>query len=316
MYRQILHLLEDGHPHTAEEFMQQVGLTRAQLHQAVTTLQGYALPIHRPTPTCYQLPGRLELLDPDQITAYLPAESYSQLKQLIVLDVVNSTNDYAFAHTEVPLACLAEYQTQGKGRQGRRWFSPYASGLCLSLKYRYASGTGSLNGLNIALAVSIAQLLQTLGVENLGIKWPNDLWWHGKKLAGLLLEIRMLPHDQQEVVFGLGLNVNVWEAMPTIDQDWTDLTTIMGKLTSRNQLAALCISQCLQTLTHYPQQKLTPFQAAWEKLDLLANRQVTLTLPQGQVQGKACGIDTEGALQLQIGQTVHSYLSGEVRVSL
>jgi len=247
----------------------------------------------------------LELLSHSQILAALSTDSLACLE---ILDVVDSTNRYALEHKgAVPFACLAEYQTAGRGRQGRQWISPYASGLCLSIKQGYSALNEPLAGLNIALAVTVARVLHSLGASEVGLKWPNDVWWRGHKLGGLLLETR----QGKDIVIGIGINVKIPSDTEGISQAWVDLQTVLGQPVSRNTLAAMLIDQCLQTFKLYPKVGLTAFREDWLHFDLSYGQPVTFKIsPDSVVTGTGCGIDDKGALLLQVGNQRQAYVSG------
>ena len=341
MHHEVLIKLADGQRHTAGELMTQLALNPAELKQAISTLITYGVQIHFPAADEYQLSETLELLDYSHLNAALPAITRQHLALVEIHSVLDSTNRYALEQCEgvVPFACLAEYQTAGRGQQGRQWISPYASGLCLSLKHRFQSHN-SLVGLNLALAVTVVQVLRRLGAVDVGLKWPNDILWKGRKLAGLLLESRC-EKNSCEVVIGIGINVK----MPAVDinsiiQPWVDLHTILGQPISRNVLAAMLIDHCLQTLIIYPQEGLALFLPDWYRFDLSYGQRVTLEIPfktsknsaedvgeksgnefeiqvnKQWITGTACGIDEQGALLLQVGNHCRRYVYGEVRLHL
>jgi BirA family transcriptional regulator, biotin operon repressor / biotin---[acetyl-CoA-carboxylase] ligase len=333
MYRQVLGILADGQRHTAKQLIEPLAINITILEQAFETLSSYGIQFNSPVANTYQLAEPLELLDYSLIKKTFSTDTLSCLGGLEIFDVVDSTNRYALDFKGVvPYICLAEYQTAGRGRQGRQWISPYASGLCLSIKYRYQVLNESLGGLNIALAVTVVRVLQKLGATEVGIKWPNDIWWRGQKLAGLLLESRHGKHC--EVVIGIGINVK----MPLVDttaitQTWVDLNTVLGQSISRNTLAAMLIEQCLQTFIHYPQLGLSAFYDDWHRFDLSYGQLVTLKIPPysssnkeektvlthsnlQMVTGTACGIDEQGALLLQVGNQKRRYVCGEVSLRL
>ncbi|EDN69760.1 biotin--protein ligase [Beggiatoa sp. PS] len=333
MYRQVLSILADGQRHTAKQLTEQLAINTAVLEQAINTLSAYGIQFNSSVKNTYQLAESLELLEHSLIQSGLSTETLSHLNDLDIFDVIDSTNRYALDFKGVvPYICLAEYQTAGRGRQGRQWISPYASGLCLSIKYRYQILNESLGGLNIALAVTVVRVLQKLGVTEVGLKWPNDILWHNRKLAGLLLESR---HGRDcDVVIGIGINVK----MPLVDtttitQTWVDLETILEQSISRNTLAAMLIEQCLQTLIHYPQLGLSAFHDDWHRFDLSYGQPVTLKIPSRSslneeekmadtnfnsqmVMGTAYGIDEQGALLLQVGEQKQRYVCGEVSLRL
>lgn len=322
MYYQLLSTLADGHCYPAEQLRQQFILTPALLEQSIEQLRAYGVVIHL-TPYGYQLAQPIELFDKSRIIHQLPAFICQQLMALTVLAVTDSTNQYLLNQARVSgtAVCLAEFQTQGRGRHGRRWFSPFARGICLSIKHDYPQLNWPLSGLNIALTVTMVRLLQHLGAQEMGIKWPNDILWHGHKLGGLLLETRNHTHGY-EVVVGIGLNVKIANdsAIP-IDQPWIALETILQKPLSRNTLAALIIEHSIDTLMNYPQLGMTAFKTDWQQFDLIYGQTITLqqrvqssgTL-EPHIRGTACGIDDQGALVLQVGAQHYHYLDGEVSI--
>lgn len=260
----------------------------------------------------------VELLDDSRILAILSPVSQQRLVHLDVLDTVDSTNCYAWTQRELEgsYACLAEYQWAGRGRQGRQWISPHGSGLCLSIRHPYLSDVPlfPLDGLSIALAVAVAQVLLEFGISGIGLKWPNDILWQKRKLAGLLLESNH-KKNLREVVVGIGINVKI-PVTQKINPDWVDLYTIQGNATiSRNLLAAKLIDQCLETLITYPHKGLTAFMPVWQRLDLLKGQQVTLLQgTQHLISGIAQGIDEQGALWLKTAQGSQRFVCGEVKI--
>ncbi|MCK5718515.1 MAG: biotin--[acetyl-CoA-carboxylase] ligase [Thiomargarita sp.] len=269
--------------------------------------------------TNYQSKSSLELFDKSIILTNIS----NQIRTILNLEIhssLDSSNQYALTkyHGSLPFACLTEYQTAGRGRQGKSWISPYGSGICLSLKYRYQN-LKLLTGLNIALVITVANSLYSLGISDIGIKWPNDILWHQHKLAGLLLE-SYCQANNYEIVYGIGINVKMPHSIKTIDQPWVDLSTILGNKTiSRNKLAAILIDQCLQTLLNYPHQGLAPYQADWYKYDLSYGKPVSLKIANKSatyISGIAQGINQQGALLVKIGKNVITYTDAEVSLRL
>jgi BirA family biotin operon repressor/biotin-[acetyl-CoA-carboxylase] ligase len=257
----------------------------------------------------------IELLEASRIWTELSKNSQQRLANLDILDSIDSTNSYALSQQNkaVPYACLAEYQTAGRGQHGREWLSPYASGLCLSLKQNYTTLNQPLAGLNIALAVTVARVLRDLGANDIGLKWPNDIIWQGRKLAGLLLESRY-ANKKYEIVIGIGMNVKMPQIeIEAITQTWVDLYTVLGHPISRNKLAALLIEQCLETLLNYPQLGLEAFMNDWHNFDLSYGKTVTLNIPhKGFITGTAWGINQLGALRVDN----QDYAYGDVSLRL
>ncbi len=104
-------------------------------------------------------------------------------------------------------AVLALHQTAGRGRQGRQWHSPPGSGLCLSVAYTYARQPEQPASLTLALGVAVARALESLGLGEAMLKWPNDIVWQDRKLGGILVESSQAAEGGFRVVAGIGVNM-------------------------------------------------------------------------------------------------------------
>ncbi len=258
-----------------------------------------------------------EPLARDNILHGLDAVSQTRISTLEVFERLDSTNQYLQNH-HLPqgAVCLAEYQSAGRGQQGRRWVSPEGSGLCLSLSWRL---TQLPPALSLVLAIATVQVLEALGAQQVKIKWPNDIVWQDKKLAGLLLESRYIS-AQWGLVIGLGMNVHPLDISPDLSasevpaQAPIDLSTVLGSVPSRNQLATAVIAHFADILSHPIE--FSVYQTEWARLDALAHRAVTVFSAGQAYQGTARGVDAQGALCLE---TEHGerrcFNSASVRVS-
>ncbi len=258
-----------------------------------------------------------ELLVFDKIIAALDKPALDALTTLEIFPCVDSTNQYLWMQNAPQGAvCLAEYQSDGRGQQGRRWLSPYASGISLSLSWHY---TTPPQALSLALGVGVAQVLEVLGAQEVGLKWSNDVMWRNKKLAGLLIESRYVS-GAWRLVIGLGLNVYPIEGLENTrdnripSQMPTDLTAILGTPPSRNQLAAALITRFLQILCDYPHTGFAPYEKHWQRLDILKNQEVTVFSDNTSSVGIARGVDAQGALLLETAQGTQSFVSASVRL--
>ncbi len=104
-------------------------------------------------------------------------------------------------------ACIAEYQTAGRGRRGRRWSTPLGAGLCLSVGWQFADAPAELSALTLAVGVVVRRALARVAGVEIALKWPNDLVWDERKLGGILLELTAEGQGGCHVVAGIGINV-------------------------------------------------------------------------------------------------------------
>jgi BirA family biotin operon repressor/biotin-[acetyl-CoA-carboxylase] ligase len=236
MFQRILQVLADGQPHTVKELTSKLAVSPTELEHFIKTLITYGVEFSSLAAPTYQLSKKLELLEYRCLWAQIPEYTRQQIAHLEILDRVNSTNHYVLTQEQhpVPLICLAEYQTAGRGRQGRQWVSPYASGLCLSIKQHYTRFNHSYGGLGIALAITVVRLLDAIGAREVGLKWPNDIIWRNRKLAGLLLETRIRNH-RYEIVVGIGINVRMPRIeLKNIEQPWVVMFFLLTEKTLKN----------------------------------------------------------------------------------
>jgi BirA family transcriptional regulator, biotin operon repressor / biotin---[acetyl-CoA-carboxylase] ligase len=263
-----------------------------------------------------------ELLDRARILAGLTPAARAGLSRLEVYPVLDSTNAYLMARAREGwpggAVCLAELQEAGRGRQGRSWQSPFAAGLAGSLLWRFQVAPAALSGLSLATGIAVARALRDLGVAEVGLKWPNDVLWHERKLGGILLESGG-GAGAFYAVAGVGLNVAMPAAAGTlIDQPWVDLREILGAgRVSRNRLAALLIGELIETFTRFEFGGFADLTAEWAGFDRVAGRRVTLKLPHTTVTGIARGVDATGALLLETADgRIQPYLGGEISLRL
>ena len=264
----------------------------------------------------------LELLDRERILAGLTETARTWLSRLEVHPVLDSTNDYLLTKVGADwpsgAVCLTEQQQAGRGRLGRSWLSPFAACLAGSLLWRFPLPASALSGLSLATGIAVARALRNFGVAEVGLKWPNDVWWRGRKLGGILLESGGGP-GAFAVVAGVGLNV----ALPSpvaaaIDQPWVDLWEILGAARlARNRLAALLISELIETFVCFQQGGFADLAAEWAEFDRVAARRERLTLPNATLIGIARGVDATGALLLETADgRLQPCVGGEISLRL
>ena len=158
--------------------------------------------------------------------------SSTQLTPLMLKPCAPSSGGQA-----APFLVLAERQTAGRGRRGRKWVSPFAENIYYSLVLRIEGGMRQLEGLSLVVGLAVMQALRELGIPGAGLKWPNDVLVGQKKIAGILLELVGDPADVCHVVLGVGINVNM-QMTDEVDQQWTSMRLESGRAFDRNHLVA------------------------------------------------------------------------------
>lgn len=295
-----------------------MGVSRTTIWNAVRSLASLGLDIQAVKGRGYRLVKPVELLEREALVRRLDGLPRQLLSGIEVHREIGSTNRHLMEGAARGLAkgcvCLAETQTQGRGRRGRPWVSPFGSNVYLSALWRFGEGPGTLAGLSLAMGVAVVRALTALGGRDLGLKWPNDVMWQGGKLAGILLEVAGESGGPCHAVVGVGVNLNMPAgAGKSIGQPWVDFA-LLAPGVGRNQLAAELIRQLLLGLADYERSGLATFEEEWAASDILRGRDVSLHLPEGVTTGVARGVDRQGALIVETGGMRRPYTYGEVTV--
>jgi BirA family transcriptional regulator, biotin operon repressor / biotin---[acetyl-CoA-carboxylase] ligase len=310
----LVRTLADGHWHSGERLARDAGITRAALAKRIARLGEWGLEVETQPGRGARLVQGIELLDADLIRGALPPELRERL-QVRTLPSTDSTNAQLMAADAAhdPQALLAEHQTAGRGRQGRRWHSPFGTNLYLSLAWTFPDWSVARTALPPAAGVATAAALRELRLPDLALKWPNDLWSGNAKLGGILIEQRGEAGGTCRVVIGLGLNVAMRSATTAhIAQPWTTLEERLGRAPSRNALAARVLGAWLPMLDRFAAEGFAPFERDFRELDLLRGRGVTVQLPEGECHGIARGVDESGALLVDADGQRRRVLAGDV----
>lgn len=312
--QRLLRLLADGEFHSGAELGGALGISRTAVWKALAGLDDLGLSIERVPRRGYRIAGGIDLHDAGVIRAALSAPARALLDDLRVLAVVDSTNEVLKATAALPpgrgACCLAEWQTGGRGRLGRRWISPFAGNLYLSLAWDFDGGIAVLEGLSLAVGVAVRRALLRLGVSGVQLKWPNDLLREGAKLGGILVEVTGDPEGRCRAVVGIGVNVVMpAAAAAAIDQPWRDLSDLGVR---RDALAAAILDQLLPLLREFPARGFGAYRDEWQEAHAHAGRRVVISAGGQRVAGIARGVDQRGALGLECAEGLRWFSGGEV----
>ena len=325
MHFELLKLLADGKFHSGEKLADALRVSRTTVWKLVPKIQEMGLELHSIKGKGYKLLEPLNLLDEENIRQHLSTISENQNLIIEIFQNIDSTSSYVMGllqNDELSLSgrevfvCFAEQQTAGKGRRGRPWVSPYGCNLYFTLAREFNAGISELEGLSLIVALAVTRVLTRNEVQGLGIKWPNDILWQGKKLAGILVEISGDPTGLSQVLIGLGLNIDAdQESMADVDQAWVDVKTIRGSAPDRNRLAAELLVEISSMIDDFELKGFSAFKSEWEKADALRHQEVELKTHSNQatgITGKVMGVNEQGALILQTENGVEIFHGGEI----
>jgi BirA family biotin operon repressor/biotin-[acetyl-CoA-carboxylase] ligase len=231
-----------------------------------------------------------------------------------VLAEVDSTNSELMRRARqgntAPMLLVAERQSAGRGRMGRTWHShvdthgQLHAPASLTFSVGLALHRRDLSGLSLAVGLALAQAIH----PDIGLKWPNDLWWQGRKLGGILIETASLG-PQRYCVIGVGLNIL---APPGGDlrNPAAGLSELIPELGAA-QLLVRVLAPLVQALLRFENQGFAPLQQAYSDRDVLRGQ--SLVCSDGR-SGTGAGVDVRGALLLHTAHAVEAVISDEVSV--
>jgi BirA family biotin operon repressor/biotin-[acetyl-CoA-carboxylase] ligase len=257
-----------------------------------------------------ELTAPFDFLSADRIRAALGAPAF----EVEVRDACPSTNSALLdGGDEASKLLIAEEQTAGRGRRGRRWICCVGTGITFSLRRRLRRAPREIQGLSLAVGVAVARALHSLGAVEVALKWPNDLLLRGAKLGGILVETRVQP-DAVTAVVGVGLNCRASAGLEArLRRRVAALEDFVRPLPSRNELVARIASEILRALDTFDAEGLAPFRGTWEGLDAYAGQRLRVRLADGRVlAGVADGLCEDGGLRLRTRSGVRAVKSGRV----
>ena len=286
----------------------ELDISRQAVWKHIQTLRQTGLEIEAGDGSGYCLARPVQMLEAAVIGEAVAESGLRQPPHITVLKGTNSTNDWLSERARRHSAQLvvAEYQTRGRGRRGRSWFSPPCANLYMSMNWQFEAGLAGLGGLSLAVGIAVAEALASLGVPDLWLKWPNDIYRGTGKLGGILVDVSGEATGPCQAIIGVGLNV----AMPAsarLDRAWSDLSD--QQHTDRNRIAAVLYIHIHRVLEEFSRHGFSHLLPRWQTLDGLKGRSIDLHRPGGPVPATATGVTADGGLLVRVDgeeQCVHA----------
>ena len=310
----VLRILADGEFHSGEDLAHKLNVSRATIWNALKGADEAGLTLYKIRGRGYRLAEPLEWLDRTKIATALGAQA--DRFNLELIDCADSTNSLLMqqaaqgaAHGSV---MAAELQTHGRGRRGRSWHSNLGGALTFSLLWRFNQGVGFLSGLSLVVGVALLRALNSLGVDGMALKWPNDVLHHNCKLAGILIEVQGDVLGPSSAVIGIGLNLKLSEQTRNlIGQPATDLYSITGIMPERNLALGCTLGHMAQVLDIFAARGFGGLRAEWVEHHVYHNKNVRIMLPDNAAEeGMVTGVDDGGALLLKTRGGERRYSTG------
>ncbi len=247
-----------------------------------------------------------------EIESVLRENEINWMRRPEYFESMRSSNEYLLAlpgslHGRI---CICDHQTHGKGRMGKQWHASPGDNLMFSLGWALP---GPLSAeVSLVVGVALVDALSKLGLEDVGLKWPNDVLHKDRKLAGVLVESR-ISGSRAELVIGVGLNVRQQaEDMNVVEQSWTDLMQMGLREVDRQQILTNMLIELAHRLEQLKTQGFAPIRNDW--LACHVHQGVTMKYSyRGEERiGKVVGLDNTGALLFESKGQQMAVNSGEV----
>jgi BirA family biotin operon repressor/biotin-[acetyl-CoA-carboxylase] ligase len=267
----------------------------------------------------YKLLSKPKVLNAARLMKGMETKTFGRV--LRIYDEVDSTQNIAHGlvrqgEVEGTLV-LAEQQNAGRGRMGRKWFSPKGKGIWMSLILKPTIAMQFTPQLTLLAAVALCRAIQAYVPHQVGIKWPNDLLIRGRKVSGILLESSAEDERLNYVIVGIGISANLTaEDYPEeLKLKATSLLLEIGEPVEREQLICDILLQLEMLMELYMQQGFAPIRTLWEALTISLHQPIRIQTSKGWIEGTADTIDEMGALIVTQtdGQSLKLY-SGDIEL--
>ena len=241
-------------------------------------------------------------------------------KQLKILPVVNSTNQYLKELDATGISdgfvVIADEQEQGKGRRSRSFVSEKGEGIYLSILLKFDGRQKDIRLLTICTAVAVSKAIENICSINAGIKWVNDVFCNGKKISGILTEATLSAELQELDSVIIGIGINTGEVPKELQSIATSIQKETGKKGLRNELAAEVLNRFEEVYLDYvkkdKQQEIIDY---YDSKLFIKGQQVLVLNGEKEETAMVRGIDNDGALIVENGNgDIRHLVTGEIKL--
>lgn len=261
----------------------------------------------------------IPLIDIEKIKKHLMPSVIEKNLHFDFFENLDSTNQYLLENSyRLPhrSVCIAESQFLGRGTRQRVWVSPKHAGIYFSLLWKFQKDIRHLQGLSLAIGILIVESLNALKITSCEIKWPNDIYHHKKKLAGILIELQTHSDNDCSAVIGIGINYCFPEDIKnSIEKPITDMFEITETPICCSHLLAILINHLIHGLEQFSETGFSSFLERFQRYDFLYGKNMVLRVGKNKISGKACGIDMLGRLLVRDqAAMIHAFASAEIEI--
>ena len=303
---------------SGEAICQTFSISRTAVWKHIKALKKLGYEIESMPRKGYRLIHNSELPLPEELKLLIKSPTFAN--HIEYLKEATSTNQILMSMAEqgAPsgLLLVAEQQSAGHGRMDRKWFSPPGENLYFSMMIRPEIIPHKAPQLALVVAAAIYIALKKLyPTLQIGVKWPNDIFISGKKVAGVLCEMQTDMSFVKHVVIGIGLNVNQTKFAPALEDIATSVGLEVGEKVSRINLLAEVVNSLDYLYQQWLAEGLDPIIPLLNQASILSGKEVTVNLANSSYQATVVGIDENGFLQVETVEGVKSVPSAEVHLT-
>ena len=282
---------------SGEEISRLLGFSRAGVWKHINKLRAEGYVVEAVPHLGYKLVSSPDRMHGYNIVSGLDTDVIGK-KDIYYYENIDSTNEKAYELAELgaPEGTLvvAEKQTKGKGRAGRRWVSPSGCGIYLSIILRPEMEMSGIQAITLITALAVIKAVKAACGLEAEMKWPNDVFAGNRKLCGILTEIRAQPDSVDFIVLGIGVNVNTPAAK--LPPEGTSLKIECGRAVDRSGLLKRLLRELEKEYLRYKEEGFAPFRQECRDISSVLGRQVKISEHHRSVEGTAVDIDEKGAL--------------------
>ncbi|WP_213590644.1 biotin--[acetyl-CoA-carboxylase] ligase [Paenibacillus woosongensis] len=302
---------------SGEEISRKLSISRTAVWKQINKLREEGYEFEAVSRKGYRLVSKPEKLEYSTLLQAFSTVSFGRTLKL--MDVTTSTQEEVRLLAEHGASegtlVIAEEQTIGRGRQGRKWHSPAGKGIWMSLLLRPQLPLSAAPQLTLLTAVAVCRAVRAVTGIGVGIKWPNDLLVRGRKICGILLESVGEDEMIRYCIAGIGIDANLEpdDLPPELASIATSLQIESGRKVDRAVLIGAVMTEMEKLYGLYMEEGFAPIGHLWEALSVTTGQHITVKTAQGEVSGRAVGLEERGGLLvMQEDDSLTTIFSGEV----
>lgn len=306
--------IADGAFHSGDDVASELSVSRSVICKDIKILETLGLKVNKIPGRGYQLTQPIHLYEQNKISSVMNSTDSCEIE---ILPWIDSSNTYLQKKCKNKNLSkhfvFVESQINGKGRQGKQWTSPFGTNLYCSIAWMF-NRLDKIVQLPLFVGIMTLDFLRQMGIENIELKWPNDILIQGEKIAGILIDSSIDASNVCQTIIGIGINIEPTYGMSAINQPWTSLQLKIGKSIDKNIIAAKFIDTCLSYLPQFEANGLSMFAEAISKVDYLRDKQIQILQSNTIYNAHCLGIQADGGLKVNMNGNIKTIYSGDISV--